>query len=152
MINFDYRRFHFVRYVFCFQYIFFMMIIVLLRVYPVQELSFSGIILFRNYSIQNESFSGIILFRNYFLQNDSFSGRILIRKFPSQERPLSGIFLLGNNPFQDLFFLGNMIPWLPFAGLQFNICLVLLKVSKKIKFWKSYISFDPLQELFRKFR
>ena len=61
MINFDYRRFHFVRYVFCFQYIFFMMIIVLLRVYPVQELSFSGIILFRNYSIQNEelSLSGI---------------------------------------------------------------------------------------------
>ena len=68
MRNFDYRRFHFVRYVFCFQYIFFMMIIVLLRVYPVQELSFSGIILFRNYSIQNESFSGVILFRNYSFQ------------------------------------------------------------------------------------
>ena len=44
---------------------FFMVIIVLFRVHPVQELSFSGIILFRNYSIQNESFSGTIPLRNF---------------------------------------------------------------------------------------
>ena len=139
MINFDYKWFHFVRYVSCFQYIFFMMMIVLLRVYPVLELSFSGTILFRmnpfqelSFSgttlfrmnpFQELSFSGIILFRNYFLQNDSFSGRILIRKFPCQEQSLSGIFLLGNNPFQDFFFRkhDSMITFCWFANIYIYI-------------------------------
>ena len=57
----------FLKRVFCVKYtfFFFMVIIVLFRVHPVQELSFSGIILFRNYSIQNESFSGTIPLRNF---------------------------------------------------------------------------------------
>ena len=142
MINCDYKWFHVVRYVFCFQYIFFMMMIVLLRVYPVLELSFSGTILFRmnpfqelSFSgttlfrmnpFQELSFSGIILFRNYFLQNDSFSGRILIRKFPCQEQSLSGIFLLGNNPFQDFFFRkhDSMITFCWFANIYIYISIM----------------------------
>ena len=110
---------------------FFMMIIVLLRVYPVQELSFSGIILFRNYSIQNESFSGIILFRTYFLQNDSFSGRILIRNFPFQERPLSEFSFWGIILFRIYFFRkhDSMITFCWFAVYLVSIRVKLLRIN-----------------------
>ena len=125
MRNFDYRRFHFVRYVFCFQYIFFHD-----DYCSFEGLSCSGVILFRNYPFQELLYSERILFRSYPFQELFFSGTTFFRMIPFQEGSLSGTFLFRNDPFREFsfwgiilfrifFFLGNMILWLPFAGLLY---------------------------------
>ena len=96
MINFDYRRFHFVRYVFCFQYMFFHD-----DYCSFEGLSCSGVILFRNYPFQELLYSEWILFRNYSFQELLSSEWFLFRKDPYQEVSFSGTTPFGNFPFGE---------------------------------------------------
>ena len=104
MRNFDYRRFHFVRYVFCFQYIFFHD-----DYCSFEGLSCSGVILFRNYPQQELLYSEWILFRSYPFQELFFSGTTFFRMIPFQEGSLSGTFLFRNDPFREFSFWGIIL-------------------------------------------
>jgi len=70
---------------------------ILYRIFPLQESSFSGIILFRNYPLQELLVSESILFRNDPFQELSFSGNVFPKTFSTQKRfgdfPFSSFFL-----------------------------------------------------------